>query len=162
MLTPTSHVGAIGVDSHIDPVPGSHTAHPDTDLKVMEEKNHHASPSDEALASVEPHKPNHEIPASVDSAAHGKSRSASDALRARAGSVLCLTQSMYDLNCCISVIIVFPSNVPNACRDKFRSDLQACKLHHLTQQAPCTAVHLQVTLLLQVTRFLLVKTTCRR
>ncbi len=74
MLTLTCNVGAIGVDSHIDPVPGSHTAHPDTDLKVMEEKTHHASPSDEALASIEPHKPNHEIPASVDSAAHGKIR----------------------------------------------------------------------------------------
>jgi len=107
MLTLTCNVGAIGVDSHIDSVPGSHTAHPDTDLKVVEEKTHHASPSDEALASIEPHKPNHEIPASLDSAAHGKTRLASDALRARAGSALCPTQSMYDLNCYISVIFVF-------------------------------------------------------
>ncbi len=123
------------MDSHIDPVPGSHTAHPDTDMKVMEEKTHHASPSDEALASIEPHKPNHEIPTSVDAAAHGKIRLASDALRARAGSVLCLTQSMYELNCCISVIVIFSLNVPSACRNNFTSDLQACELYHLTQQA---------------------------
>ena len=131
------------MDSHIDPVPGSHTAHPDTDLKVMEEQTHHASPSDEALASIEPHKPNHEIAASVDSAAHGKTRLASDTLRARAGSALCPTQSMYDLNCCISVLFVYLYNVPSACRDDIRSDLQACELHHLTQQAPCTAVHMK-------------------
>ncbi len=106
MLTLIFDIGAIGVDSHIDPVPGSHTAHPDTDLKVMEEKTHYASPSDEALASIEPHKPNHEIPASVDSAAHGKIRLASDALRARAGSALCPTQRMYDLNGCVSVIFI--------------------------------------------------------
>ncbi|DBA93843.1 TPA: hypothetical protein ACH3X3_013893 [Trebouxia sp. C0006] len=75
---PPTSAGAIGVDSHIDSVPGSHTAHPDTDLKVVEEKTHHASPSDEALASIEPHKPNHEIPASVDSAAHGHKVSAGE------------------------------------------------------------------------------------
>lgn len=60
------------MDSHLDPVPGVHTAHPDTDMKVMEEKTHDSSPSDEALASIEPHKPNHEIAASVDAAAHGE------------------------------------------------------------------------------------------
>lgn len=53
---------------------------------------------------------------------------------------------MYDLNCCISVIVDVSLNVPSACRDKFRSDLQACELHHLTQQAPCTAVHMKVIL----------------
>ncbi|DBA90494.1 hypothetical protein WJX77_010521 [Trebouxia sp. C0004] len=74
---PTS-AGAIGVDSHIDPVPGIHTAHPDTDMKVKGQKTHHASPSDDALASIEPHKPNHDIPTSVDAAAHGHKVSAGE------------------------------------------------------------------------------------
>ena len=59
------------MDSHLDPVPGAHTAHPDTDMMVKEEKTHGVSPSDEALASIEPHKANHEIAASVDAAAQG-------------------------------------------------------------------------------------------
>ncbi len=66
------------MDTHLDPVPGIHTAHPDTDMKVKEDKTHHASPSDEALASIEPHKPNHEIAASVDAAAHGTFALAND------------------------------------------------------------------------------------
>lgn len=68
--------GAVGVDSHLDPVPGAHTAHPDTDMMVKEEKTHGVSPSDEALASIEPHKANHEIAASVDAAAQGQKVSA--------------------------------------------------------------------------------------
>ena len=65
--------GAIGVDSHLDPVPGIHTAHPDTDMKVKEEKTTAASPSDKALASIEPPKPNQDIAASVNAAAGGES-----------------------------------------------------------------------------------------
>ena len=65
--------GAIGVDTRLDPVPGVHTAHPDTDMKVKEEKTSGASPSDEAMAAVQPHKPNHEVAASADAAAHGQS-----------------------------------------------------------------------------------------
>ena len=66
--------GATGVDTHLEPVPGIHTAHPDTDMKVAGDKTSGASPSDEAMASIEPHKPSHEIAASVDAAAHGQSR----------------------------------------------------------------------------------------
>ena len=65
--------GAIGVDTHLDPVPGIHTAHPDTDMKVKDEKTSGASPSDEAMAAIQPHKPNHEVAASADAAAHGQS-----------------------------------------------------------------------------------------
>ena len=61
------------MDSHLNPVPGIHTAHPDTDLKVKEEKAKDASPSDEALKSIEPYKPNHDIAAPVDAAAGGES-----------------------------------------------------------------------------------------
>lgn len=57
----------------MDPVPGIHTAHPDTDMKVKEQKTSDASPSDEAMAAIQPHKPNHEVAASVDAAAHGQS-----------------------------------------------------------------------------------------
>ena len=69
--------GAIGVDTHLEPVSGIHTAHPDTDMKVAGDKTSGASPSDEALSSIEPHKPNHEIAASIDAAAHGWSRCSS-------------------------------------------------------------------------------------
>lgn len=72
---PTS-AGATGVDTHLEPVPGIHTAHPDTDIKVAGDKTSGASPSDEAMASIEPHKPSHEIAASVDAAAHGHKVSA--------------------------------------------------------------------------------------
>lgn len=67
--------GAIGVDSHLEPTPGAHTAHPDTDMKVKEQKTSDASPSAQAMAAVQPPKPNHEIAASVGAAAHGQSRS---------------------------------------------------------------------------------------
>ncbi|KAL3130588.1 Protein dpy-30 [Trebouxia sp. C0009 RCD-2024] len=71
---PTS-AGAIGVDTHLEPVTGAHTAHPDTDMKVKE-KTSDASPSAQAMAAIQPPKPNHDIAASVDAAAHGQKVSA--------------------------------------------------------------------------------------
>lgn len=42
-------------------------------MKVKEEKTSGASPSDKAMAAIQTHKPNHEVAASVDAAAHGQS-----------------------------------------------------------------------------------------
>ena len=42
-------------------------------MKVKEEKTSGASPSDKAMVAIQPHKPNHEVAASVDAAAHGQS-----------------------------------------------------------------------------------------